>query len=107
MSGPVIIELGSAAKKFKLLKASKILNRTGQFKNVYINPDRTAAELEVEKELRSQRNRKNNELEHTGNNGMKFGKHNFTLGGQLENFYWGIRNAKLQRIKIRDENPEY
>ena len=107
VTGPVIIELESIAKKFKLLKASKNLDRNGPFKNIYINPDRTSAELEVEKKLRLERNQKNSELEHTGSNGMKFGKFTFTDGGQAENFYWGIRNAKLQRIKIRQVELDY
>ncbi len=60
---PVIIEFESTIQKFNVLKASKQLSRTGEHKNIFINPDRTIAELEVEKKLRAERNQKNGELE--------------------------------------------
>ena len=58
----------------------------------------------MEKKLKSERNKKNNELEHTGSSGLKFGKHSFFEGKQPEDFYWGIRNSKLQRVKIKSIN---
>ena len=99
-TGPVIIELESISQKFKVLKASKQLNKNGEHKHIYINPDRTIAELDLEKKLRAERNQKNSELEFTGTSGMKYGKFSFSDGKQPEEFYWGIRNSKLQRIKI-------
>ena len=105
-TGPVIIEFESSIQKFKVLKASKQLNRTGDHKNIFINPDRTIAELEVEKKLRAERNHKNSELEHTNANGLKFGKFSFSEGKEPEDFYWGIRNAKLQRVKIKSNNSD-
>ena len=62
------------------------------------------AEIELEKKLRLERNQKNNELEHTGTNGLKYGKYVFVEGKQSEDFYWGIRNSKIQRIKIKTNN---
>ena len=103
---PVIVEFESTIQKFKVLKASNKLSRSGEHKNIFINPDRTIAELEVEKKLRSERNKKNNELEHTGSNGLKFGKHSFSEGKQPEDFYWGIRNSKLLRVKIKSNNSD-
>ena len=99
-ASPIIIEFESSADKYKILKATKLLDKTGKHKNIYINPDRTFAELEMEKKLRTERNQKNNELEYTGDNNLKFGKHSFADGKEPENFYWGIRSGKLQRIKI-------
>ena len=102
--GPIIIEFENSTQKLRVLKASKQLNRTGEHKNIYINPDRTTAEIEIEKKLRLERNQKNSELEFNGSNGMKFGKFSFSQGKQPEDFYWGIRNSKLQRIKIKTNN---
>ena len=49
------MEFESSIQKFKVLKTSKQLSRTGDHKNIFINPDRTIAELKVEKKLRAER----------------------------------------------------
>ena len=88
------------------MKASKQLSRSGDLKNIFINPDRTTAELEVEKKLRAERNQKNSELEHTCAKGMNFAKFTFSEGKQPEDFNWGIRITKIQRIKIKPNNSD-
>ena len=46
--GPIIIEFENSIQK---LRSSKQLNRTGEHKNIFINPDRTTAEIEIEKKF--------------------------------------------------------
>ena len=83
------------------MKSSKLLNRTEEHKNIFINADRLIAEHELEKKLRLDRDPKDNELEHTGSNVLKHGKYVII---KLEDFYWGIRSSKLLQIKIKTIN---
>lgn len=88
----LLVELSDKdTQKESLSRARDLRNSTG-FKNVFINKDLTLTELEVERELRKERNKRNSTLEE-GEGRLKFGKS--TDGKE---FYWGVRFGKICKI---------
>jgi cell division protein FtsI/penicillin-binding protein 2 len=96
--GRILIECKSIEDKLEILKHAKNLKGKEEYKQVFINNDLTTAQLDNEKRLRIERNKKNEALEQTGPNGLKYGLQTSTDGNQFK-FYWGIRNGELKRIK--------
>lgn len=85
--------------KFKqqaISKSKDLKDRTG-FEQVYVNPDKTQCERVHERNLREERNRRNQELK-----GGTEGRHRYGIksSGQYEGkkFYWGIRWGELREI---------
>jgi hypothetical protein len=97
--GRILIECKSRQDKIEILKNARNLKDKEEYKQVFINNDLTNAQLDNEKRLRTERNKKNDELEQMGPNGLKYGLYTFTDGNESK-FYWGIRNGKLKRIKV-------
>ena len=91
-SNLVIVELDCEEARNNALKNSVKLAKT----KIYVNRDMTDAERQAERKLRAERNRKNNELEHSD------GKFKFGLDDQKRKFYYGIRSGIVKRILIRD-----
>ena len=80
------------------------LRDNNEYKNVYINPDLTESEAALEKSLRSDRDKKNEELPNVSENGLRYGMHKFN-GAAESKFYWGIRNRELRKIPVKQASP--
>lgn len=102
-TSPIIVELGNKADKFKTLKASKALRQNLIYKSVYIKPDLTKEEQLSEKKNRKDRDELNQQLRY-GTGHSKYDLFKFENSGKEEKFYWGIRDDKLKRIKIKENN---
>lgn len=86
------IELKDIETKKAMLSNAKKLSTSENFKNIYLNSDKTAAERALDRELRKERKKRNEKLpEEKIENGKK-------LRYKIENgkrWYWGIRNERL------------
>ena len=102
--GPILLELESVEKKNQVLKLARKLRDNNEYKNVYINPDLTESEAALEKSLRSDRDKKNEELPNVSENGLRYGMHKFN-GAAESKFYWGIRNRELRKIPVKQASP--
>lgn len=91
-SPPLVVELNDKTTQQLIIASAKNLKNSENYSNVFINPDLTRHEIEVERELRRRRNEANGKLEF-GNGKMRHGK---TQDGV--EFYWGIRYGRLCRI---------
>ena len=63
------MRLSEGSDRYKVIAAAKKLRSLAEFKNVYINPDRTEAERELERQLRQKRDTLNKEEEEKPNEG--------------------------------------
>lgn len=86
--GPIIIELSDAKDKLPILTAAKKLRSIEEYKSIYINPDLTDAERKLDFDLRTQRNKLNEEIK-----------------GKNEQFRYGIRNNAVVKVKINYNRP--
>ena len=66
---PIFVRLSEGSDMYKVIAAAKKLRSLAEFKNVYINPDRTEAERELERQLRQKRDTLNKEKEEKPNEG--------------------------------------
>jgi hypothetical protein len=83
----------------RALKGAKNLRDNDSYKGVYVNRDMTRTERIIQKQLRDDRNKRNNEdLKETGKGKWPRGTH----GGKL--FHWGIRDGEVRRIF--DKQPD-
>ena len=98
--GPILVELETVAIKNQVLKSARKLRGINEYENVYINPDLTESEAALEKSLRNDRNKKNEELPNVDENGLRYGMHKFN-GTAESKFYWGIRNRELRKIPVK------
>ena len=81
----VIVEFKDPDEVPYVLKGAKNLRVNDIYKRVYVNRDMTRTERLIQKQLRDDRNKRNNEdLKETGNGKWPRGTH----GGKL--FHWGI-----------------
>lgn len=87
-STPILVELGDIEQKMEMLKLAKNLKNNENFSRVYISPDLTFAERELNKTLVAKRKDLNNNNDST------------TSG-----FRYGIRNYDIVKIKINSNNP--
>ena len=78
--GPILVELESVTIKNQVLKSARKLREINEYKNVYINPDLTESEAALEKSIRSERDKKNEELHNVSGNGLRYGMHKFKDG---------------------------
>ena len=102
-TGPIIVELNNLDDRIMVLKASHKIKKSKP--NIFINKDLTNEELTLEKKLRKERSEKNRLLEHSNGN-LKYGFYKFNNSDKDEKFYWGIRNGKIKRIKILENEIE-
>jgi hypothetical protein len=96
--GRILIECDTTELKMEILRAAKQLRNIDICKEIYINNDLTSAQTEREKTLRLERNTKNRNLDHTGENNLKYGT--MVVDGKEVKFYWGIRSGELKKIKF-------
>ena len=82
--GLIIVEFHDLEDQTSAIKNSRLLKNDEEFKNIYINRDLTPAELELDKKLRTERNKKNSELQQ-GEGRLKYGHSNG------HDYYFGIR----------------
>lgn len=83
---PIIIELKEEFNRKNILKVAKKLKDSTMFASIYLAPDLTITQREVQKSLIEERNRRNEQLTNNG-------------GDESENFYYGIRNGKIAKIR--------
>ncbi|RNA16427.1 hypothetical protein BpHYR1_006396, partial [Brachionus plicatilis] len=88
----IIVEFKDLIGKQTAMKNASNL-RDSSFKHVFINPDKTSDERELEYKLRKERNERNDKLPE-GDGRHRYG----TKNGRK--FYWGIRFNKLKEIYI-------
>jgi hypothetical protein len=79
--GPVLVELSDTSLRNPVLLAAKKLREVDEYKSVYISPDLTEAERQLDYKLRQERNKLNAEL------------------GPDSPFRYGIRGNQVQRFK--------
>lgn len=101
--GLIMVEFTKSEDKDKILKSTKQLRSTNEYKEVFINRDLTENELAEEKRLRDDRRIKNSELQETDEQGFKYGWHKFGNDPEQSKFYWGVRNGEVKKIKCRTE----
>ena len=95
----VIVDFGCPEFAEEALRGAKNLRVNDSYKEVYVNRDMTRTERFIQKQLRDDRNKRNNEdLKETGNGKWPRGTH----GGKL--FHWGIRDCEVRRIF--DKQPD-
>ena len=87
----VIIEFKDLKTKIKALKNAYKLKNFNKYQ-IYINNDLTASERAIAKELRSKRNKLNEELKESD----IYGKFGTTTDGKR--FHYGIRNGQIVQI---------
>ena len=97
-AGPILVELEDTDSKMEVLKAASKLRDSTDYKKVYINRDLTQAEMKREKELRVMRNERNEKLPN-GTGHKRTGRHKFEGDDEDSDFFWGIRNGELKKIK--------
>ena len=94
-------------KQHVMQRANKLRKAGTKFTNIYLNEDRTNAQRVIDKELRDERNRRNNHRDFTEET------YEVTINGQRvtqtrrvgeddygEWYYWAIRNEELKKIFI-------
>jgi hypothetical protein len=79
--GPLLVELSDTSLRNPVLLAAKKLRENDNYKSVYISPDLTEAERQLDYKLRQERNRLNSAL------------------GADSPFRYGIRGNQVQRFK--------
>ena len=55
---PIFVGISEDTDRYKVIVAAKRLRSSTEFKNVFINPDRTEEERELERQLRQKRGRR-------------------------------------------------
>jgi hypothetical protein len=94
----ILVELDNKETQNFMIKNSKNLKDNINFKNIFINKDKTANERLFDSELRKVRNTRNAALaqEVEGTNGRQ--RYNLHNG---KKYYWGIRSGELKWIEIK------
>jgi hypothetical protein len=96
--GPTIVSFRDKSTQIGVLRASGKLRESAEFKDVYVNQDLTESQMAKESELRKERKVKNDGLT-MGSGHLKYGMHKFEGEENEVEFYWGIRNSRVERIK--------
>ena len=94
--GPILLVFEDRASKIEVLKASKELKGKSDLDTIYINNDRTEAEIENEKKLRVTQLERNTALT-KGTGFLKYETHMCSDGTERK-WWWGIRGGELRRI---------
>jgi len=89
---PIVVVFNDNSTKRNAIQNAKNLKGKNPYEKIFINPDLTYNEMQIEKALRKQRDTENDKLT-LGEGRLKYGK---TDDGK--EFYWGIRFGKLCRI---------
>jgi hypothetical protein len=91
----LLIEFEEPVYMLRALKGAKNLRDSDTYNEVYVSRDLTRTERLIYKQLRYERNRKNNkDLKETGAGKYPRGSYQ----GKL--FHWGIRNGEVRRIFV-------
>jgi hypothetical protein len=101
--GIIIVEFNSIETKEKIQKAAKKLSKETDYKGVYINRDLSKDEMLIEKQLRDERRKKNDELPEKEENGSKFRYHKFGTDVTESKFIWGIKDGEVKKFKIQQK----
>ena len=94
--GPILLVFEDRDSKIEVLKASKELKGKSELDTIYINNDRTEAEIENEKKLRVTQLERNTALT-KGLGFLKYETHMCSDGTERK-WWWGIRGGELRRI---------
>ncbi|RNA19072.1 neurogenic locus notch -like protein [Brachionus plicatilis] len=97
----MLVELKDNESKRLIITQSRVLARDNNYKNVYINQDRTITERIFDKQLREDKKDRNSKLEHveTVNNiTLRYKK-----DAQGKRWFWGIRNDELVWVLHQDD----
>lgn len=95
----IIVEFKNKDDQIKTLAAAKNLRGSLEFPNTYINKDLTLAELEIEKQLRTERNKRNDAFT------LGEGRQKYAKTDDGKDFYWGIRWGVLRKIDKTTNKP--
>jgi hypothetical protein len=95
----VVIEFADGSTRGMALRGTKRLKEEAKYNGVYVNRDMTKVERMIEKRLRDERKKLNEELTEKGLGGRPRGRFKDKL------FYWGIRSPELKRI-FDKQKPE-
>ena len=98
----IVVEFKDDSARLKALRDARTLRSTAH-KNVYINPDKTASERALERELRKRRNELNAEFPESQVRTGSEGRHRYGIKPQGvpnagEKFYYGIRWNEIKEI---------
>ena len=82
---PILVECKSEIDRFNLLKSARNLDKSGKYKNVYLNPDMTLLEREYSSKLAKDRKELNDKRSDS----------------EKKSFYWGVRNNVNVKVPIK------
>ena len=94
-NGPIIMVCDSVEIKMDVIKVSRKLMESVEYKGVYINMDLTESELTKERSLRAEQRILNSRLGKTDGQ-MRYDE--VTWKGDNHKMWWGIRNGELRKI---------
>ena len=91
----ILVEFKEKEYQTTALRNWKDVKSVEEYKNLYINKDKTKAERMAESKLRAERNKRNEELPEKDAQGRPISA---AEGSQNRKFYWGIRFGELKKI---------
>lgn len=94
----IVLELKDEEAKLTALRNARNLRDTEDLKKVYVNPDKTPSERALERELRAERNRRNEKLSEVSEGRHRYGVKPSGHHRAGKKFYWGIRWNELREI---------
>jgi hypothetical protein len=94
-SNLILVEFKEKEYQTTALRNWSNVKSVEEFKNLYINKDKTKAERMAESKLRAERNRLNQELPDKDSIGRPISA---SEGNNNRRFYWGIRFGELKKI---------
>ena len=77
-----------------ICRNARKLREGNDFVNIYINEDKTKSQSLIDKELRDERNKRNNMLQDLG------GRHLGDTEDGTGKYYWAIRSGALKKILV-------
>jgi hypothetical protein len=97
-NGFIIVEFKELCVKTAACKSASALRKDNTLMGIYVNEDRTEAERSVDRELRAERNSRNNELAKMDGDGRRYGE--TEVSGVTRRYYYG---GKVVRVLARDD----
>ena len=91
----ILVEFKEKEYQTTALRNWNDVKNVEEFKNLFINKDKTKAERLAESKLRAERNKRNQELPDKDEQGRPISAGE---GNQNRKFYWGIRFGELKKI---------
>ena len=93
----IVVEFKDQSTQNKALLNSKKLKDVEGLKNIYINPEKTDSERQLEREKRLERNKRNDLLTHQVKEDPRQ-RYNIKQDGTM--YYWGIRNGEFRKMSF-------